>query len=214
VPSTLAGEQCLGAAGDDAKRLAESTLLNERVTLVFDSEADRRGYYGRLLAYVHVDGGNFNYRLVEDGHARVYDSTFSESESFYAAESDAQSAEANLWSCRTPESGDDVTITQIHEDAWGDDGDHLNDEYVTIENTGGDTVDLSGWTVTDEAGKTYTFPSGVSLSPGESVTLHSGSGTDTSTDRYWDAGSPVWNNGGDTVTVSNDGGTYEAAITY
>ncbi|MFC5970931.1 hypothetical protein ACFPYI_06255 [Halomarina salina] len=37
------------------------------------------------------------------------------------------------------------------------------------------------------------------------MTLHSGSGTDTSSDVYWGRSGAVWNNGGDTVTVSDDG---------
>jgi competence protein ComEC len=36
--------------------------------------------------------------------------------------------------------------------------------------------------------------------------LHTGSGTDTATDLYWDAGRPVWNNDGDTVTVTTSEG--------
>jgi hypothetical protein len=44
-------------------------------------------------------------------------------------------------------------------------------------------------------------PNGVTLAAGESITLHTGAGTDTQTDLYWDRGGAVWNNGGDMVTV-------------
>ena len=53
----------------------------------------------------------------------------------------------------------------------------------------------------------YRFPDGFSLAPGDQVTLHTGSGTDTSSDLYWGQGSPVWNNSGDTVFVYDDAGT-------
>jgi competence protein ComEC len=99
-----------------------------------------------------------------------------------------------------------LEIVEINADAEGDDGDNLNDEYVVFENTGEGPLDIGGWTVTDEAGKTYTVPEGVTLESGAQVTLHSGSGEDTATDLYWGQGSPVWNNGGDTVTVRNSDG--------
>ncbi|MGM0592524.1 MAG: lamin tail domain-containing protein [Halobacteriota archaeon] len=113
-----------------------------------------------------------------------------------------ESAETSI----TPSPGVDdessgIEITEIHADAAGDDRENLNDEYVTIANTGDGRVDLAGWTVRDEAGKTYEFPDGVVLGPGESVTLRTGDGTDGGGDVYWDAESPVWNNDGDTVTV-------------
>ena len=99
--------------------------------------------------------------------------------------------------------GADVRIAQVHADAAGDDWENPNDEYVVLENAGGESIDLSGWTISDESGKTYTVPDGVSLAPGDTVTVHSGDGTDTAADLYWDAGRPVWNNGGDTVTIRN-----------
>jgi competence protein ComEC len=99
-----------------------------------------------------------------------------------------------------------LEIVEINADAEGDDGDNLNDEYVVFENTGDGPLDIGGWTVTDEAGKTYMVPEGVTLESGAQVTLHSGSGDDTATDLYWGQGSPVWNNGGDTVIVRNSDG--------
>jgi competence protein ComEC len=99
-----------------------------------------------------------------------------------------------------------LEIVEINADAEGDDGENLNDEYVVFENTGDGPLDIGGWTVTDEAGKTYTVPEGVTLESGAQVTLHSGSGEDTATDLYWGQGSPVWNNGGDTVIVRNSDG--------
>lgn len=212
VPDTNAGTQCLGDAGDAASSYTEQRLTGETVTFQFDTQADSRGYYGRLLGYIVVDGQNFNRELVDSGNARVYDSSFSYSSSFYAAETDAQNAQRGLWSCRDAGGSVDLSITTIHADASGNDNYNLNDEYVTIENTGSSTADLGGFTVSDEAGKTYTFGS-ITLAPGESVTLHSGSGTDSTTDVYWGRSSAVWNNGGDTVTVA-DGGTVVAQQAY
>ena len=96
-----------------------------------------------------------------------------------------------------------LAVATINADAEGDDRENLNDEYVVFENAGTETLDLSGWTVEDEAGKRYTVPDGVTLAPDETLTLRTGSGTDTGDELYWGAGSPVWNNGGDAVIVEN-----------
>ena len=96
-----------------------------------------------------------------------------------------------------------LAVATIHADAEGDDRENLNDEYVVFENAGTETLDLSGWAVEDEAGKRYRVPDGVTLAPDETLTLRTGSGTDTGDELYWGAGSPVWNNGGDTVIVEN-----------
>ncbi|MDF9748262.1 lamin tail domain-containing protein [Natrinema salsiterrestre] len=100
-----------------------------------------------------------------------------------------------------------ISIATIHEEASGDERDNLNDEYIVFENTGDQPLDLTGWSVADAADHTYTFPSGFTLDPGTQVTLHTGSGTDSSSDLYWGSGSPIWNNAGDTVIVRNDSGT-------
>ncbi|AWB28496.1 lamin tail domain-containing protein [Halococcoides cellulosivorans] len=86
------------------------------------------------------------------------------------------------------------------------DGETLNDETVTFTNSGDAPLDLSGWTVSDEADHTYTFPDEATLDPGAELTLHTGSGTDTATDVYWGSGSPIWNNAGDTVIVTDENG--------
>ena len=96
----------------------------------------------------------------------------------------------------------ELVIETINADAEGDDRENLNDEYVVFRNDGDSSLDMTGWVVGDEAGKTYQFPDGFMLDSGAAVTLHTGSGTDTEADLYWGAARPVWNNGGDTVTVT------------
>ncbi len=215
VPDTPAGEACLADAGDAASSYMKSELsVGEQISLELDPESDGRGDYGRLLAYIHDDGQNLNYNLVDTGQARVYDSQFSLSDSFYAAESDAQAAERGLWHCRDTGNSGSLSITEIHADAAGNDNYNLNDEYVVFTNSGSETIDLSGWGVSDAAGHTYSFPSDASIAPGSTVTLHTGSGSDTSSDRYWGATGAIWNNGGDTVTVRDSSGTVVATKSY
>ena len=100
-----------------------------------------------------------------------------------------------------------LQVAEVQADAPGDDRENLNGEYVVLENAGSEPLDLSGWTLRDAADHAYTFPDGFTLAPGTRVTVHTGSGSDTTLDLYWDSGSAIWNNGGDTVTVTDADGT-------
>lgn len=102
---------------------------------------------------------------------------------------------------------DRLDLVEIHADAAGDDAENLNGEYVTLEHTGASSLDLSGWELADAAGHSYTIPEGTVLEPGDRLTIHTGSGTDSATELYWGQSSPVWNNGGDTVILRDDIGT-------
>ncbi|MBC7632429.1 lamin tail domain-containing protein [Aeromicrobium sp.] len=82
----------------------------------------------------------------------------------------------------------------------------LNAEYVTVKNTGTSTRSLSGYTIRDETGFKYRFPTGAKLRPGYSVKVHTGSGSNTSSNRYWSQSRYVWNNTGDTATLRNSSG--------
>lgn len=229
VPDTEAGRACLREYAERASAYAKNRLLGEEVTLAFDSNEPRRGYYDRLLVYVHHDGGSFNYALIDRGLARVYDSSFERDDRFYAAEERAMTSGRGLWTCRegtpgpagddettatasataTPE-GDGVVVSRIHADAEGDDSENLNDEYIVFTNRGDEAVDLSGWTLSDEAGFTYEFPDGVTLPAGVTLTLHVGGGEDTETDLYWGRSRPTLNNDGETVTLRDASGTVVA----
>ena len=228
VANTTAGRACLRAAGHDATRFSTQRLLGERVGISFDPNLDRRGYYGRLLVYVVTDDGTHNYDLIADGQARVYESNLAERDRYEAAADRARANATGVWRCAAdgeiptaePTATDGGTATNgslrvadVTADPDGPDGDDLNGETVTLENAGEENVSLDGWTLADAAGHTYTF-SAVTLAPGDRVTVHTGSGSDTATDRYWGAGSPLWNNDGDTVIVRDDSGSVVLEYSY
>ncbi|MFB6311662.1 MAG: lamin tail domain-containing protein [Salinirussus sp.] len=222
VPETDAGATCLREAGHAASEYVDRRLEQQKVTLVFDNEADRRGSYGRLLAYVTLDGRNINLELVAEGYARVYDSEFTHADRFYAAESEAQSAVIGLWQCTKVGSATPIataesnalSLMEIHADAAGNDNENLNDEFIVFENTGEQPLELAGWTISDAAGHTYVVPSGVSLDPGQMLTLYTGDGTDNATALYWGSETAIWNNDGDTVFVSNSTGQLRLERSY
>jgi len=89
----------------------------------------------------------------------------------------------------------------------------LNREYVTMTNTGTTTRTLTGWTVRDLANHVYTFPS-FKLGPGKSVRLHTGKGTNDSSNLYWGRGWYVWNNTGDKATSRDSSGALRDTCTW
>lgn len=96
-------------------------------------------------------------------------------------------------------------FTKIYYDSPGSDGgsnSSLNAEYVTIKNSSSTTRSLTGYTIRDKANHVYTFGT-FSLGAGKSVRIHTGKGTNTSTDRYWGRSGYVWNNTGDKAYLRN-----------
>ena len=67
------------------------------------------------------------------------------------------------------------------------------DDYVTLMNTSGSTIDLTGWWLKAEnqSGR-YDFPSGFILGAGASVNVVSGVGTDSATHLYIGAPFSLW----------------------
>src|SRR5690348_13153672 len=89
----------------------------------------------------------------------------------------------------------------------------LNKEFVTLKNTGTTSRNLTGWTVEDLAGHVYTFGS-FTLRPGWKVRIHTGRGTNTSTNRYWGRRAYVWNNDGDKAKLHTAAGTWKDSCAW
>jgi len=224
IPETEDGRMWLRDWGHKASEWMRQRVADAEVRIETDPAADRRGSYGRLLVYVYVDGENVNEELLSQGYARMYDSEFTKRERFAELEASAQSQNAGLWGytdgagAATDDGGaigdSGLAVATMHADADGHDGDNLNDEYVVLENRGDRTIDLSGYTVRDEANHEYTVPDGVTLRPGEQITLFTGSGSDTDDSLYWGSSRPIWNNDGDTVYVETANGTSVVEYEY
>ena len=91
------------------------------------------------------------------------------------------------------------------------------DEYFVVENTDSQSVSLDGWSVSEGAGRTFTFTS-VSLTPGETVVVTTNETPDSAAPSAdysftWDVGN-VWNNGGDTATLRNSDDTVVDVYRY
>ena len=99
-----------------------------------------------------------------------------------------------------------MRITKIH---YGQSGTDLNTEYVVLKNTSTHTVNLHNWKIISAPSsdnQRYLFPT-LKLQPGHTVVLHTGIGTNTHTDLYWDATSPRWDDAGDKAILKNASGT-------
>jgi hypothetical protein len=82
----------------------------------------------------------------------------------------------------------------------------LNAEFVVLKNTGSTKQSLKGWTLRDKANHVYTFPT-FTLAAKKYVTIHTGSGTKSSTHLYWGSRAYIWNNTGDTAYLRTSSGS-------
>jgi len=102
-----------------------------------------------------------------------------------------------------------VQITLIVYNPAGDD---VAGEYVRIENKGGTAAVMTGWTLSDNDGRVYTFPS-FSLAPGAAVLVWTKGGASNASNLYWGQALAVWTNTGDTAFLRN-GGTLVDSCSY
>lgn len=163
IPDTASGRDWLYEWGQRASQFAVEELDGEQVRIEVDPRADRRGSYGRLLVYVYVDGENFNERLLSEGYARMYDSSFSERSQFADREEEAQRNDVGLWGYEgstatatptptltpTPEpatSTDDVDLPPLPSDGDYDCGhfDTQEQAQTVLERESGDPHRLDG----------------------------------------------------------------------
>lgn len=109
-----------------------------------------------------------------------------------------------------------IKIYEIYYDSPGtDDGSNKsrNGEWIRLYNPCAYGKSLSGWTIKDAVGHKYTFGS-YTLKAYGYVKVHTGNGTNSSTDRYWGSGFYIWNNDADTAKLRNASGTLIRTCSY
>ncbi|MFF9128102.1 lamin tail domain-containing protein [Streptomyces sp. NPDC014889] len=100
-----------------------------------------------------------------------------------------------------------VVISNVHLGSEGrDHRSHraLNQEWVAITNNSRQNVNLSGWTLSDRQGHTYTFRH-FRLNGHATVRVHTGVGRDTRADLFQDRHHQIWDRR-DTATLRNERG--------
>jgi hypothetical protein len=99
-----------------------------------------------------------------------------------------------------------VRITKIH---YAQTGTNLDTEYIVFKNTSGSRVNLKGWEIISAPSSDnqhYFFPRTI-VGAGHTVTLYTGSGTNSRGKRYWGSTTPRWDNSGDKAILKNRAGT-------
>jgi competence protein ComEC len=60
-----------------------------------------------------------------------------------------------------------------------------SDEYICLANSDSAAADMGSWVLRNVLGRSYNFPTGFRLAPGQTVKVHTGTGQDTPTDLHW-----------------------------
>jgi micrococcal nuclease len=192
---------------EEAKDYNAQKVGGKLASLEFGKVTEDR--YGRTLAYVFVEGAMVNAALLQAGLAHLFViEPITYYQNFLRLQEEARTQGLGIWGrdgFRGP-----LKITRLNANAEGDDRYNLNGEYVRICNISPATLDLKGFSLSDEQGHHYTFPTGL-LRPGYTVLLFTGAGQDAveGVDQlrlYWGSSYPIWNNKGERASLSDPQG--------
>lgn len=179
--------------GEAAKaELAE--LLGDGTILLVGDETDR---FGRRLADILVDNGWARTEMIDRGWGLATGDDPADRERMKRAATEQR----GLWGdgCGSPvETGLEIGPVQVDPPGW--DRDNLNGEWVTVVNRAATSIDLDGWVIRDDT-TGHRFELGGALEPDQTLTVRSGRGSDTTTERHLNETFPVWSNDGETVLL-------------
>lgn len=88
----------------------------------------------------------------------------------------------------------------------------VEEESVSIVNTGSRPIALLGWRLSDSDGHTYTFGQVTLFGDGAAILVHTGKGKEGPSDLYWGFDEAIWQPG-ETVTLVDAEGTVRATYT-
>ncbi|ATO29050.1 endonuclease [Bacillus atrophaeus] len=100
TPETKKPNACVQPYGEDASERNKELVNSGKLQLEFD-EGDRTDKYGRMLAYVYVDGKSVQETLLKEGLARVayvYEPNTKYIDQFKKDEQEAKSEKLSIWS--------------------------------------------------------------------------------------------------------------------
>ena len=103
---------------------------------------------------------------------------------------------------------------RVHADAPGNDNRNPNGEYAVLENPRGTDQSIAGWTLCDSADHCFRFPQGAVLAAGGQVVVYTGSGQSDGRRYFMGRGRAVWNNNGDTATLTDAAGATVLVFRY
>lgn len=209
----------------DSTEALRALVAGAELALVPDvTDRDR---YGRALRYITTtaaDGSiiDVGALMVQTGAARAYryPPDVARADEYERLQAEAQASAVGLWAsdaCGTPAVDRSTVVLEVvfNYDPPGDETNDLNAEWIRITNAGAEALDLSGWTIADATASNRHLIDGLTLPVGGAVTVHSGCGTNTSTERYWcSPHNAIWNNSGDTLTLYDGNGNVVYTESY
>jgi hypothetical protein len=78
-----------------------------------------------------------------------------------------------------------------------------SDEFVCVRNDDSGPADMGSWVLRNVLGRSFNFPVGFTLAPGQSVKVHTSAGTSSATDLHWGYQvNPAWDRT-DKLTLHN-----------
>ena len=165
--------------------------------------------YGRVLAYVFVNDTFVNQELLLKGYAHINRPVEEKYKNLLLkAQEEARISGLGIWKHAKDKN---IAIPDVHPKET--DKKNLNSEFIVIENFGDTPIDLTGWTVSDEANHRYLFPNYILQAKGK-VTLRTGLGKNSLLELFWGSGKPIWNNDGDTIFIRDAEGNLILCYIY
>jgi len=199
--------------GPEASSALAGLVEGSTVTLV--AGEDDVDQFGRILRYVFIDAPKgpllVNSAMVEQGNALGMSGGHEFAVPFKALEARAVQSGRGMWGTLVCGDSDGIAadrpvvrVSEVSYDPAGPDDEVLEQETVTITNEGYGRVSLSGWVLRDESSTNrFTFPTNTVLAPGDSIIIVTACSGGPDGSLHWCSDTPVWNNDGDTVIVSD-----------
>ena len=194
----------LEAYGPQARDATAEFVLGKEISLLY-GEVNRDGY-GRLLAWVRVDGKPLELELLERGLGHVFlipPVEIGDVGEMLATQGRARAAKQGIWSTENYQGS--LHITSFHANAPGDDRENVNGEYLRVCNVLTEPVNLDGYRMNNTSGRSFPLPA-VIVPPGYTFKVISGKGehvsdTQQQLEVYLGSDSPIWNNSKDRATI-------------
>ena len=101
APELASAERAAEAFAPEAARYLRDRTLGREISLEYEA-GNTRDRYGRLLAYVHLDGSLVNRDLIEEGYAHAYTRhRYERLAEFLHVERDAREGGRGIWALET-----------------------------------------------------------------------------------------------------------------
>lgn len=202
------GDECFGA--ESAEWLSQ-LIDGKEIGLALEAEPDQ---FDRLLARAVIDSAYVNLVAVATGHAVVVSEAGIDRAAWVKVEDAARLDGTGLWGediCGASGPKASLEIVDILYNRPGP----VDFETVTIENTGDEPINLSGFTLRDESSTNrYAMPTEL-LAPGaRHVVVVTSCEPLHPLGPAWCVEEPVWNNAGDTAFLLDTHGRIVAVRRY